>query len=184
MKTIMSIVLLLVLSFNVFSQEKEKFSTVIPKDYASAGNIILLNKEGDTAMSFYRDGRTTSIKEKKESFFLKKRKVLLDSDNNILALYKRHKIIFPSKNTMVIEKKKKDGWEYFLEDKKILEVNYIYNKRQKNYDVEILSDNSDEITTSLIKMCLGRFDKSVVMDYHNDNDFATAIIITMIIALS
>ncbi len=181
MKKIISITLLLILFLPVFSQEREKFTTVIPKCYAHADNMVLLNSKQDTVMTFHREGRISSIQEKKESFLLEKRKVLLDSDNHVLAFYKRRKIVFPSKNKFVLEKKKRKGWEYFLEGKKVLEVNYVYDKKTKDYSIEILPDDSDEITRSLIKICLGRFDKSVEMDYGHDGDWV-AIIVAAIVA--
>ncbi|PID94724.1 MAG: hypothetical protein CSA89_00750 [Bacteroidales bacterium] len=105
----MRIISLIVLSFNVFSQETDKFLAVIPKDYYVAKNFNVLNKDNDIVISFQRDGRMTLIKEKDNRIFLKNKKTLQDSENNILAIYKRHKIIFPSRNIVVIEKREKMG---------------------------------------------------------------------------
>ena len=168
---------------SIFSQT-QNFTATIPGEYNKIGKFSLMNNTNDTIISFDRNGRINSIQANGNNYLLKKRKVLFNSEGDTIAYYKRKKILFPLQDIVVTERENKSGWTYYLNNNKILEINYSYNKEEKNYYITTLSENLDEITINLLQLNLGRFDKRVVMDYGNDDDFSIAIIIAIIVALS
>lgn len=169
------------LSSNVFSQTYN-FSTIISRKFEKAEKIALMN-ENDTILLFKRCGNTNLIQSNGENFLLKKRKVLFDSNNDTIAFYKRKYIILPKKNIIVNEKKSKNGWEYFIDNKKVLSIRYKFNKNDNNYIINIESNDLNQTILNIMQISLGRFDKRVVMDYNNDDNFSTALIIAIIVAL-
>jgi len=168
---------------NVFSQEQQ-FTSVIPRKYSAAEKFSLLNNAKDTIISFTRNGRINSIKKNENNYILKKRKMLFDSNSDTIAFYEGKKIFFPSQNIAVTEKKNRNGWEYYLDSNKILEINYRYNKNEENYHITANCKKLDELTANLMQLSLGRFDKRVVMEYDDDDDISTALIIALVVALS
>jgi hypothetical protein len=174
--------LFFLLNRSVFSQSYN-FSTIISRKFDKAAKIALMNKK-DTVILFNRSGSINSIKSTGNNYLLKKRKVLFGSNNDTIAFYKRHNIIFPKENIIVNEKKRKDGWEYYIKSKKVVSIKYKFDKTDNNYKVDVVTNELNQISLNLIQICLGRFDKHVVMDYDDDDDFSTAIIIATIVALS
>jgi hypothetical protein len=174
--------LFFLLNRSVFSQSYN-FSTIISRKFDKAAKIALMNKK-DTVILFNRSGSINSIKSTGDNYLLKKRKVLFGSNNDTIAFYKRHNIIFPKENIIVNEKKRKDGWEYYIKSKKVVSIKYKFDKTDNNYKVDVITNELNQISLNLIQICLGRFDKHVVMDYDDDDDFSTAIIIATIVALS
>ncbi|KAF5082834.1 hypothetical protein DSECCO2_94310 [anaerobic digester metagenome] len=168
---------------NVFSQEQQ-FTSVIPRKYSAAEKFSLLNNANDTIISFTRNGRINSIKKNENNYILKKRKILFDSNSDTVAIYKGKKIFFPSQNIVVTEKKSRNGWAYYLDNNKILEINYRYNKNEENYHITANSKKLDELTANLLQLSLGRFDKRVVMEYDDNDDISTMLIIALVVALS
>lgn len=173
-----------ILFFSNVSSQEQQFTSIIPKKYSAAEKFSLLNNANDTIISFTRNGRINSIEQDENNYILKKRKILFDSNSDTVAIYKGKKILFPSQNIVVNEKKNRNGWEYYLDKNKILEINYKYNKIDKNYHITASCKNLDELTANLMQLSLGRFDKRVVMEYDDDDDISTALIIALVIALS
>lgn len=168
---------------NVFSQEQQ-FTSIIPKKYSAAEKFSLLNNANDTIISFTRNGRINTIEQNENNYILKKRKILFDSNSDTVAIYKGKKILFPSQDIAVTEKKNRNGWEYYLDNNKILEINYKYNKNEENYHITANCKKLDKLTLNLMQLSLGRFDKRVVMEYDDDDDISTAVIIALVVALS
>ncbi len=179
MKAILLFLICIILSGSVFSQS-DTLSAIISSEYNKTGKISLINNTNDTIISFVRNGRINSIQAKGNNYLLKKRKVLFNSKGDTIAYYKRRNILFPLQNIAVKEMKNKNGWTYYLDNHKILEIDYTYIKKNKDYCITALFENLDEITTNLLQLSIGRFDKRVVMDYDDDDDdFSTLIIISM-----
>lgn len=157
----------LMVSFtNLFSQE-ENYHAKIPRYYEMAGNIALLNSKNDTVMHFKRKGRDKFITYNGANYVLKKRKILIDSNNDTIAFVKRKTINFPSQNQVITERKHKHGWSYYADNQKILEINYKFNREDYHYYITMSAEKFDTRVASLIKICLGRFDKRVNDDYIN-----------------
>ena len=161
--------LLLLFYFNASFSQKEEFSANISYYFDMAGNFSVIDNKKDTVFSFAGAKRDFYIKNKDKSFVLKKRKILLNQDGDTVAYYKRKKIVFPQYNIKVKEIKGKNGWSYYLNNKKILEVNYTYEKDKKNYHIVAKVFDYDTVSLSALQICLGRFDKRVKMDYGNDD---------------
>ncbi|MEA2106976.1 MAG: hypothetical protein U9P82_09730 [Bacteroidota bacterium] len=178
------IVVFFILFCNIIFLQAQNFTATISREYNKAEHFSLINNTNDTIISFDRNGHINSIQASDNNYLLKKRKVLFDSKGDTIAYYKRRNILFPLQNIIVTERRNKNGWIYYLDNHKILEIDYTYNKEKKNYYITALSENLDEITINLLQLSLGRFDKRVVMDYDDDDDFSTAIIIAIIVALS
>lgn len=179
MKSIL-IITFAVLSSTAYSQNNQ-LKTVISKNYYNAENFSLINSNKDTIMLFEKNGTKNFLVDNKSVLILKKRKNLIDNNGNVIAKYKRKKIYFPLNKIVVEEKKTENGWEYYQENNKILEVKYYLHKN--DYYISTNSKKLDEITLNLIRLSMGRFEKSVIMDYDANSDFSTYLIIAILIAL-
>ncbi len=162
--------IIFVMSFyNVFAQT-QNFVTSIPKCYDCAKEFYIVNNQKDTLIAFQKNGIISYIPNDAQNYTLaKRRKLLLSPNGDTIAVYKRKKIILPKQNIVVAEKKQKHGWQYFQGDKKILEINYNFNKAEKRYYITSTTAQVDENTINLMQMALGKFQNRVVMDYDNTN---------------
>lgn len=146
-----------------------KFSAVIPMDYMQAKEFSLLNADRDTLFTFTREGRSFKIVGNNRSNYLFDKRKLLIEKNETIAIYRKKKIVFPSSGLSIIEKKTKKGWTYLEGKNDILEINYEFNKTTKNYEINVLAKELNEVTAQLIAIGLGKFEKRVVMNY-DDHD--------------
>ncbi|MFD2891357.1 hypothetical protein ACFS5J_04945 [Flavobacterium chuncheonense] len=177
------VVLALIAMFKVSAQEKQLFAK-IPVKYSNAKEFVLFNNEKDSIISFNRNHSEKEIKQGTSNYKLVNRKTLVDESGETVAFFKNKKIYFPSKDISITEKKTKNGWAYFSNEEKILEINYTFNKEAKEYDITLKIDESNEVTENLIMLSMGKFDKRVIMDYENDDDISTMMIIAIIVALA
>jgi len=184
-RTIMKniLILLFVFTFSGLFGQQQTYTSVIPRDYKEAGTFALISNKMDTIITFCRKGKINTIETDENNYLLKKRKILINSARDTIAFYKGKKILFPSKNKVVKERKNKDGWAYYLDNQKILDVTYQYNKNKRTYQITAKFDEFDELVTTILQLSLGRFDKRVVMDY-DDSDFSTEVIIAIIVSSS
>lgn len=168
---------------NLFSQGQQ-FTSVIPKKHSAAEKFSLLNSTNDTIITFAREDNIRNIKINENNYILKKSKILFNSNEDTVAFYKGKRIFFPSQNIVVSEKKKKNGWDYYLDNDKILEINYTYDKKEKNYHITASTEELNELTAGILQLGLGRFDKRVSMEYDNDDsDFTTMLITILVLTL-
>ncbi len=157
MKKLITIGLIFLIS-NVFAQLK-LFTSAVPERWREDKKYTIVDKDNKEIISFDRTRKLNVIKMEDKSFYLKKRKELFDSDNNLVATYKKGVINITSDNSVITEKKNGKTWEYFLKDKKILEVSFKYNDNDRNYHCTILCNELDDTTLKTMQMSLGRFNK-------------------------
>ncbi len=149
---------LVLLFLNVFAQENQ-FTSIVPQRDKKLEKYVVLDKDNNPIMSFDKSGGINVIDVNGNAFYLKRKKELFDSNDQLVATYKKGEINIVSNNSVVIEKKKGKKWEYFVNDKKILEVAYKYNSKDKNYHFTVLCDRLDDTSLKTMQMALGRFDK-------------------------
>jgi len=165
----------------VYSQQ---FSTKVPTDYDKAKMLSVINQNNDTVFSILRNGKEKIIKTSDYQRVLIKRKVLMDIQGDTVAIYKNKKIIFPSHGIIIKEETLKNSWKYYLANELILEIKYSNVEKEEEYQIDIITDRVNDIIFSLMQISLGKFDKRVVMDYHNDiDDYFIPIIIAIIIIM-
>lgn len=174
------VLLLILYSSTVFTQAI-KFEAVIPGNYYKSDKIVLVNETHDTVISFERKGKVNSIHFDNKNYTLKKRRLLLNDKGDSLAYYQKHKVHFTGEEIIVYENRITNGWEYTLNNRKILEVVYNYNRSEGEYHLVAISDDFDDKALFSLQLCIGKFDKSVVMDYGNDEFIYAAIIIVIIV---
>lgn len=169
--------LLVSLGISSFAQEVT-FKAIMPYQFKRARKLALLDASGDTLMTFYRHEHDKTIDYAGTNNVLINDKTLCTSDGDTLAFAKRKKIFLPSIKSCVIEKKKKNGWDYFLNEQKIMSLNYTFIDADDDYHIDITAPELNQNVLSLMQLAFGRFDSRVVMDYgHHERDIVLPIVI-------
>ena len=123
MKTIFTL-LIIILSSNFYAQN-QSMEAVFNKKKRFNDEVVLSNPN-DSILMIKTRGRNKNIYAYGKTYKIKKRRKLIDNNDNVICKYSKHKIFFDKENLTVIESKVKEGWLYSIDNKEILKVNYSF----------------------------------------------------------
>ncbi|MEI6574866.1 MAG: hypothetical protein WCO63_01685 [Bacteroidota bacterium] len=174
-------ILLITFSYGFCNAKPQVLKVFISSEYVNSKYISIKDKDNHLFIEFTRVDNRHTIVNDTNNFLVIKRKYLLDSKSDTIAIYKKNRIYLKDLSEYVDVVKLRHGWSYFFDGKEILSILYSLNNERKMYELTISYNTLDNITLNVLQLAIASFDKNVIMEYKEDNFINTIVLVIILL---